>query len=508
MCLEYKIPREDKTSPISHTNMAPGAKYNISEDALLVPSTKKTPPMCIDCQTFIDEYFKHFQEYPTVSEYVYTALLYWWNNKIPKSFEEQVTTEGVALTSRRSELSFMYFDLDIKYSASEASTWEDNWPQLKLTLSKLVHNEVVRRLKGDEYEMVVTSTIRPRALFNKSNEPTGIKKVGVHIYFPTLVVNFTQAMLFLHLVTTRVRQELGERNILMGENAWTEVFDTSVYNSGLRDCYTYKPCCRGCESLQIIYDKNSMYVPDYIINASDVIPITKELSYSRGFCFGPYDLTLHRLTRIRCSSKEAEKYRCQLKSETIPTSVGYIPDKPDSLVVSTKRATKEDPLQFPKDLERQRKFRHFELLYFAPHDLARIESCIRENFNEGRYRNVQIRSIYAFGSRDKDQTFEVLGQQSRFKTIKITLKGDGSRYCINKGDHHNSNTAYFEIVVRSPNKLPVMEQRCWSPNTYKCNGAYRKCDKFRSGHIMRFGKLSTNVIKLLFHNQQAQPVLH
>lgn len=490
MCQEFRVLVQDKVSPYTHV-MQTGGKYCFSEDEILqVPAVvKKQTLPCIDRSQFIRQYCERFQESPTVSEFAYAALCWWWERRKQPS-------EGVSLISKRTDpLFFMYFDLDMKFAGWDVSLWI----QQQRTVATIVHTTVTFYFDRP-LEMTVAVTDTPRIV------STSIHKVGMHMYFPTLVVNFEEALVLLHAVTVRVRDVLGERNLPKGENSWSDVFDASVYRNGLRDCATFKTNpCEKCQSRNNRdFDVDSLYTPRFLVSNDELTDITRELSVARGYVFGEFDLTLHRLARVRCSAKEAVQFRGNMKICSA-TSIGYIPSNPDELEVTRSRKSREETLQYPIDLGAQRKFRNFVLLYFCPEDLRRIEACIRENFNEARYFAVQIRSIYAFFWRDKDHSVDVLGKPCRFSKIKITLKGEGSRYCFNKGDHHSSNTAYFEIPVRNSSLVPRIEQRCWSPHSYKCQGVVRVCERFRSGQIKMFGQLSKSVIALLFHNTQAQP---
>ena len=497
-CREFRLATNDKDSPYTHMLLT-GGKYCFSETEILEPRGNKV------MTTFAAQYSENYGNLPTKSEYAYAMLYWWWSNrKSPR--------EGISLVSKRSDpLFFMYFDLDIKYCQWDAS----HWTMQQRSIGSIVRTTVVSFF-NPEIEMVVAVTDTPRKVPKDSSKVAEAQpvlyKVGMHFYCPTLAVNFEEAMKLVHAVTIRVRDVLGERNLPHGENAWSDVFDVSVYRNGLRDCATYKtnPCNKCQTQSNRDYDVDSLYLPKFIVTDDGIVDITPTLCKERGFVFGDFNIIFHRLTRIRCSGAEAVRYR-GVFSNVYPNGIGYIPASPETLAfpVTSRRSIREDPLQYPIDLVAQRKFRNFTLLYFSPDELRRIECCVREHFSEARYGQVQVRSVYAFYWKDPNHTVDVMGKPCRFSKIKITLKGEGSRYCFNKGDHHNSNTAYFEITVRntvSPTtSLPRLEQRCWSPHSYKCDGVMRSCDRFRSGQIKMYGNLTKAVTRLLFHNSYAQP---
>ena len=512
MCQEFKLKYNDKTSPYTHTLLT-GGKYCFSDNDLLqispIKPVKKTSASAdrtrapnIDRQDFIQQYQELFKEIPTVAEFAYVALLWWWQHRASDD------TEGISLTARKTpDLFFMYFDLDMKYPV--LSVWDDSkWKEQQWKIASIVYNTVNFYFEGPGHDMTVAATPNARHL-----ESLECYKVGMHLYFPTLVVSFAEAMRLLHAVQVRVREMLGERDLRSGENAWTDVFDTSVYRGGLRDCYTFKPNnCQSCctlnsESTDGKWLRYSVYEPLFIISECARVDITPELKQERNYIFGGgYDLTLHRLTRIRCTDQEAIKLRGVFRDRN-PSAIGYIPLGEHELPDRPSRKPREDPLQYPDDLKALSKMRQGgkpEVLYFSPEDLCRIETCVREHFDEARYGHVQIRTIYAFFWRDTTRTVDVLGQPSRISKVKITLKGEGSRYCFNKGDYHHNNTAYFEISVKN-SSLVVFEQRCWSPHLHKSAGTLKVCNRFRSGQVKKYGRVSTAVTRLLFHNEKGHP---
>lgn len=489
-CKDFRVKVKDTVSPYTHTLLS-GGKYNFSDDDIL-DTTQDSTEGSLDKKHFASEYFSRFGKYPTVSCFAYTALKWCFDRA-------KAGVEGVTLSSRRSDpYFFMYFDLDMIYY-----TWDPTvWQLQQREIACYVHTTVSLFFPDCNCEMTVAVTEKPR--FQNPGY-----KVGMHFYFPGVVVTFQESMKLYQAVLLRVRSEKGERNLSVGENSWSNVFDAKVYRNGLRDCFTYKTQpCPGCGSP---YNKafvwESVYTPVFLVNATDgVVELNRDLCVSRGYVLGQYDTTLYNLTRVRCSTEEAEQYSGKFRDYNLLT-LGYIPSDPDELKISVSRENKDEILQYPTDVQAIRKFQNFVVLKFSTDEYNRIEACVRENFDEARYRRVQVRSVYGFFYRDKDKKVDVMGQPCRFSKVKITLKGEGSHYCFNKGDHHESNTAYFEVAVKNASVLPVMEQRCWSPHSYKSMGTVRLCERFRSGYMKKYGRLPSAVIALLFHNKEAQPTL-
>ena len=119
-------------------------------------------------------------------------------------------------------------------------------------------------------------------------------------------------------------------------------------------------------------------------------------------------------------------------------------------------------------------------------DLKTVESCLREYFAVARYENIEIDKIQA-----------VLSIQQRFETIKIFVKGPGSKYCFNKGDYHTDELVYFETSRQDP---MLFVQRCRSSHVYVCQGHNRCCNTFHSGKdVNKCGQLTKRASHILWN---------
>lgn len=110
-----------------------------------------------------------------------------------------------------------------------------------------------------------------------------------------------------------------------------------------------------------------------------------------------------------------------------------------------------------------------------------VKQCI-QGFHRG-YSNVMVREVREFNKSVRVQTRNtpMKKMQDKFtkgngaeekgsvvwkawKSIMVSVKGEGSKYCINKGCDHTSNTAYFSISEKG------VVQMCHSKK--KCDGFY------------------------------------
>ena len=115
-------------------------------------------------------------------------------------------------------------------------------------------------------------------------------------------------------------------------------------------------------------------------------------------------------------------------------------------------------------------------LHFSPADLNRIEDCLRENFDEARYRNVTIDSVEGIRS-------------PKTSVINPIIKGQA--YCYNTCDYHNG--VYFEINTTES----WFQQCCYNTLSASREGQISYCELFKSGSsINKTGKLSKKVMEI------------
>jgi hypothetical protein len=503
-CQPFRVKRQDKTS--SYTSMLlTGGKYNFCENTEL--QRGNSPKDGLNRNQFIDLYYERYQKMPSIAEFAMTVLYWWWCHR-------QSPTEGVSLTSKRSDpFFFMFFDVDLLYSIPQFSM--ERWEQEKMIISTLVLQNVACFFPDPEtIEMTVATLLTYRQKTVNSpvkKEPMEMYKMGLHFYFPQLVVSFEEAIILLNSVKSSFRNCLGERDQLNGENTWDDVFDSAVYKNGLRDCYTFKTkSCNSCKTkCNPIFDRDSVYVPQLVMNLNNVTEINDQFYQDRGYVLGEYNTSLYNLTRIRCSDNEKEQFRRRFERKTVLAHYAPLVLEEDGEAPPAKRSKRgpASDFEFKDDINAVKKLRNFIVLYFSSDDLALVEETVRECFDEKRYGRVQIRTIYGILHKDKSQCVNLLGRATTLCKIKITLKGEGSKYCFNRGGEHTSNTAYFELVLGKGKQSPRLVQRCWSPHSYTSAGVLRCCDKFVSSHINKYGDVPNKVLKLLFHHPSALPII-
>ena len=193
----------------------------------------------------------------------------------------------------------------------------------------------------------------------------------------------------------------------------------------------------------------------------------------------------------RCSSNHV--YVCQGHNQCCNTfHSGKVMKKYGQL---TKRAShilwNANPFPYaPDSLLRSAKAILYELrnkvtLHFNAADFDRIQDCLRENFDEARYRNITIHSIEGIRS----PTTNVIDP--------IIVKVEGPAYCYNICDYHDG--VYFEITAVDSERS-WFQQCCINASSTSRRGETIYCELFKSGHsinIKKTGKLSKKVLGIL-----------
>lgn len=167
----------------------------------------------------------------------------------------------------------------------------------KDTLINIVHTiqEALYYLFQDNHKVIVCTTDKKITV---KNDVDYIKQ-GVHLYWPSLIVNVENAMLIRELIIHKLKTTFGERESI---NTWDDVVDLSVYKTnGIRMVGSSK-CSydRSSGKTEFIDDKR-VYKPEIIIDSHRQI-LEEELQ--RLFA-STYNMVV--TTSIRLTSGESTK---------------------------------------------------------------------------------------------------------------------------------------------------------------------------------------------------------
>lgn len=167
----------------------------------------------------------------------------------------------------------------------------------KDSLINIVHiiQEALYYLFEANHKVIVCTTDKKIIV----KDATDYIKQGVHLYWPSLIVNVENSMLIRELIIHKLKTTFGERESI---NTWDDVVDLSVYKTnGIRMVGSSK-CSydRSCGKTEFIDDKR-VYKPEIIIDSHRQI-LEEEL---QRLLKSTYNMTV--TTSIRLTSGELTK---------------------------------------------------------------------------------------------------------------------------------------------------------------------------------------------------------
>lgn len=142
------------------------------------------------------------------------------------------------ICENRTAYSALYFDLDFKGPPPVPSIEE-------LTSILVLIREVLHRIGGDSWH---TQSHALLAISPAQEDPTmGLVKLGAHIIFPNIILDYESLLRVNMSCREHVESMVGIRRA--PANTWTDVFDTTMYRTGLRMLFVDKnKKCEVCNS--------------------------------------------------------------------------------------------------------------------------------------------------------------------------------------------------------------------------------------------------------------------
>ena len=271
------------------------------------------------------------------------------------------------------------------------------------------------------------------------------KKTGVHLHFPNIFVNASQALDMRETVIAECTRVWGFRSSPL--NAWSEVIDEVVYKqSGLRMMCAHKgePCkqcksqksgeiCTGCKNTRRI-DQGRPYFPLLCTNGKGLRDKLLEEEYQKNFSMLIAD------TSIRFYG-DAVTPGYSLY-EGAPTSATSLKMKP---LTGIKLAGKKRVIS-----ETTGSLLSQQLALDAPEVRA-----IQSFFSEESVKNKHCSVHYG------DLVVSQVKYKKKDESFKVDVSGRNSRYCMNKGDSHGGNRVYFLFRAATSEHTMGVVQKCY-----------------------------------------------
>ena len=346
--------------------------------------------------------------------------------------------EPLYLCEQRTNFFNMFFDVDAKFDAGCRPTHKD---------FMFVFREIIREIRRYYPDTADERCFRCVVGFAPDKVQENGTKVGYHLHFPDLVVDKDQALM-LHS---------GAASALVSNNAdvfldiidWNEALDPCVYtSSGLRMLGSDKasPCptckdrapkrqsCDNCEGKGRVCD-NRPYDLLCVLNANNVdADGTRELRQN-------IEQMVLQMSIRSFRGQATPGFR---RYEGAPSALPVRSSVNRHGAVTTTRSA-----EFDADVKGFDAIPHCKKriddsdLFTAIVEVVQNVTHDRRNRESFRYyRNVQIKNAHYSNPKKVE--------------IWVTVSGEGSNYCCNKGGDHSSNTIYFSITPGG------MAQRCFS----------------------------------------------
>ena len=90
--------------------------------------------------------------------------------------------------------------------------------------------------------------------------------------------------------------------------------------------------------------------------------------------------------------------------------------------------------------------------------IANVQSFIRTQMgvvgDQNHYANVRVKTVYVVTGKPR-ACWNDTDPKAHWKKMRVRVQGEGSRFCMNRGRHHESNSIYFEM------ERDVCHQRCF-----------------------------------------------
>lgn len=396
---------------------------------------------------------------------------------------------NISVTESISAPVFKFFvDFDLTFSATADNT---TWTVFLKSLVKNVAIAMARAFPG-----ISTKDDRDRNLefvvmytpYRKKGEDA--QKRGIHLVWPNLLVNKDIALVLAVMLEEQLSLSM-RRDQSIGENAWRDAIDASVYNTGLRliGCVKASRCAecsailkrRGSDKTLrdhvrevqttichpesptgfVLGDDTTVYRFMNLVRSDGVMYGKTEIRARKAeHVYGRFDFSARALTSIRAPA------------DAVPT-VGFL--KPAHLCAEAemrdpfrRTSTTIDPVS-GEDLDSRRKATAQERMLGSSKELL-VDPWLHEKLEEAlrrfspEYRDIIVDRVWGFPISNKAVPLLPLNKNStvpscrtKYEKVWVLVKGPGSKYCHNKLGEHGTNRARFQISFKGD-----VVQSCWS----------------------------------------------
>lgn len=341
-------------------------------------------------------------------------------------------TEMACVSENRTKIFPMYFDFDFKIPVATLST------TAMQTIATIILKQTMR-FYAEEQRSELGQCIVLDKTGHATQDDKGLYKHGLHIHMPMVKVEVDAAYQIRMGVLNGLTSFLGSWDTLLGVDpgdGWSDIVDEAVYRGGLRMPYSPKASkCRSCpakrkpaetcygcrgQNLGHIIDTRC-YKPCMVLDGNG----ERDAAFESRLKKNPHLLFSVCSVRTFSSASVTEGYAiypgCPLLS---------------SLQLSSAHLGKK------------------QKLVQAPRVGGRKCNEVIQNPN---VETIVRRYLYRYSQMYETCRVEI---KRGGGTIRANLKGDDSKFCINKNGHHRSNAVYMEIVKKGSRAVSIMKCYC------------------------------------------------
>lgn len=380
------------------------------------------------------------------------------------------------LCENRTRFSAMYFDLDFK--GTDIVTTEN-----LIIITQAIRDVLHRAGAPESMTSAVIATSPPK------QDAAGEYKCGAHLIFPDIILGYT-TMVRINLASREHVETMFGPRLPPHGNTWTDVFDTSMYRTGLRMLYVDKnQMCLACQQKECnkagcrngFVGQKRPYTPVAYIGSDGTskASVLHQLLKDKVFA-------LHRAS-IRRPNVRHETPALRLDDtfplvENIHRQLEGGPKQTCKRSATAKHTTKQitDALCEGNDNMRKvfvRSSRAQKVYITATDPRMRIMQTLVRAY-EPRFKQSLVQTAYMLVPHGKPPSYVV------------TIKGHGRHNCMNRaGGPHSRSTVYFSITMEG------ISQRCTSRSGKTDNRTTGKVCSMFGGPVR---ELEPSVRRILF----------
>ena len=384
--------------------------------------------------------------------------------------------EMICVSESRSAIFPMYFDLDLKLPLPTLSA------DAIQSVVRVMASQTLRFFPEESRGHLGRCVVLDKTGTATKDPETKLYKHGVHVHFPHILVEADTALQIRMGVLNGLTAYLGSWESILGTNPgkeWDNIVDDAVYRStgGLRmigapkavKCRACPPrsgntagceTCKGRNHCHLIDER--VYKLCMVLDAQGERDPTYEHTLRRNFCTLLWACTV----RNPEGNPPTEGYAVYPGCPRLPSSAAAGRKRKVTLqsVGGASRRTDRRYAQAMSDPEALRILRTHLVRYHENYARCLMEACRNGN------------------------------------TIRVNLRGDNAKYCLNKVGFHRSNNVYMEVVKFGKSACARMKCYCPCKTSEGRNGYGMPCSKF-SEETKRY--LDKTEIEILFASDRA-----